>query len=103
MCTSDLFDRYHSSSNSSSAVTRSPSPLVLRNSFSNNNSSNADLVRAVLAQYEAVPYGTANISEEEFVFDSLRNPMLYDILQSSCTLGNLTEAAGAVAMSVSGS
>ena len=49
------------------------------------------LLEVILSDFEPIPYETAYISEEEFVFDSLRNELLYAILRDS-TRGLLSEA-----------
>ena len=71
---------------SPSCSSRSHSPYVNNAEKDNEDNSGtvvdrSDLVRAVLAHYESIPYGTVHVSEEEFVFDSLRNTLLFDILQ----------------------
>lgn len=39
------------------------------------------MTNRVMLQYESIPYGVPTISEEEFVYDSLRNRFLFSILK----------------------
>ena len=43
--------------------------------------STSDLLEAIIADFETIPYETLCISEEEFVFDSLRNELLFSVLR----------------------
>jgi Ca2+-binding EF-hand superfamily protein len=45
--------------------------------------SKEDLCEAILSDFEPVPYETPFITEEEFVFDSLRNELLFSVLRES--------------------
>jgi len=45
--------------------------------------STSDLLEAIISDFEPIPYETQYISEEEFVFDSLRNELLFALLRES--------------------
>jgi len=45
--------------------------------------STSDLCEAIISDFEPIPYETPYISEEEFVFDSLRNELLFSVLRES--------------------
>ena len=51
--------------------------------YPEDDDSTSDLSEAIISDFELIPYKTPFITEEEFVFDSLRNELLFSILRES--------------------
>ncbi len=50
-------------------------------SYPKDETSTDELCQAIISDFEPIPYETPYITEEEFVYDALRNELLFSVLR----------------------